>query len=93
MSLVRRQQQKSAPHIFDEGHELKQWLRKRGKGNRILFPDDLLQKLKKYFISLDDDGNNAISPSELEDPLILFGLCKNQAEVRKIFDSYDLLIQ
>ncbi len=42
MSLIRRKLHKSTPHIFDEGHELKQWLRKHGKSNRIIFPDDLL---------------------------------------------------
>jgi Ca2+-binding EF-hand superfamily protein len=45
----------------------------------------MIDKLKHYFISLDEDGSNSVSPNELEDPLILFGLCKDKEEVSEFF--------
>lgn len=45
----------------------------------------MIDKLKKYFVSLDEDSNQMISAAELEDPLILFGLCKNKIEVAELF--------
>jgi len=66
---------------------MKQWLRKHGKSNRIAFSNEMVDKLAKYFYSLDEDGSNTISANELEDPLILFGLCKNREEVDNLFKS------
>ena len=60
---------------------------------RLTFSEQMKEKLKNYFISLDEDGNCAISPEELEDPLILFGLCKNKEQVRELFNSKAHLIK
>ena len=38
----------------------------------------MLKKLRKYFVDLDEDGSNSISSNELEDPLILFGMCDSK---------------
>ena len=47
----------------------------------------MLKKLRKYFVDLDEDNSNSVSPSELEDPLILFGMCQNKEEVSALFKS------
>jgi hypothetical protein len=41
----------------------------------------MIRKLKEYFTSLDQDNSATISSAELEDPLLLFGLCKNRQDV------------
>jgi Ca2+-binding EF-hand superfamily protein len=92
MSLNRHSHKSACNLVLDESFEQRQWLKKRGKNNRLLFSDKMISKLQSYFKSLDDDGNNMISCSELEDPLILFGLCKNRKEVDDIFSCKLLAI-
>jgi hypothetical protein len=81
MRLSRTKNHKSTPQILEQTYDQRQWLRKRGKTNRITFNEQMIDKLKHYFSSLDEDGSNSISPNELEDPLILFGICQNREEV------------
>lgn len=45
----------------------------------------MIERLKQYFMSLDQDGSQTISSTELEDPLILFGLCNNRKDVDDLF--------
>ena len=50
----------------------------------------MLEKLQKYFVALDEDGSNSVSVDELEDPLILFGMCQNKQEVEDFFKSKNI---
>jgi hypothetical protein len=53
----------------------------------------MIRKLKDYFISLDQDNSATISSNELEDPLLLFGLCKNKQDVEEVFKCKYTLIK
>jgi Ca2+-binding EF-hand superfamily protein len=52
----------------------------------------MLEKLQKYFVALDEDGSNSVSADELEDPLILFGMCQNKQEVEDFFKSKNITL-
>lgn len=52
----------------------------------------MIERLKQYFLSLDQDGSQTISSTELEDPLILFGLCNNRKDVDDLFGcTYEVI--
>lgn len=53
----------------------------------------MIDRLKQYFLSLDQDGSQTISSTELEDPLILFGLCNNRKDVDDLFGCTHVAIQ
>jgi Ca2+-binding EF-hand superfamily protein len=85
MSLQRKNNRSSSNLVISEPYDQRRWLQRRGKESRLLFSDKMKDRLKKYFLSLDEDGSETISSNELEDPLILFGLCQNRKEVNSLF--------
>jgi len=60
--------------IHQPESNMRQWLRKHGKGHMIIFDDEHLDQLRMYFDSLDEDLSGSIGVDELEDPLIALGL-------------------
>ncbi|CAG9327407.1 unnamed protein product [Blepharisma stoltei] len=65
------------------------WLRKRGKRQYIDFEDSIRNELRKYFLSMDQDGRGSIGIDELMEPLIALGLAENRQQVKELFDAVD----
>jgi Ca2+-binding EF-hand superfamily protein len=84
MSLHRKTQS-SSNLVIEEPFVQRQWLKRRGKDDRLQFSDEMIRRLKDYFSSLDQDSSASISSNELEDPLLLFGLCQNRQDVEDVF--------
>lgn len=70
--------------LFQSGYQFRAWLRSHGKEEYITFSDESLLKLRKYFNSLDEQGNGSLGVAELEDAFIAFGLSNNREEVQKL---------
>lgn len=51
--------------IFQSAFGERKWLTKHGKEKFIMFNDDSLLELRKYFNSLDETGNGQIGVAEL----------------------------
>lgn len=92
MSLHRKTQSYSNL-VVEEPFEQRKWLKRRGKADRLQFSDHMISKLKDYFSSLDQDSSASISSNELEDPLLLFGLCQNKQDVEDVFKCILVLKQ
>lgn len=92
MSLHRKAQS-SSNLVIEESFVQRQWLKRRGKDDRLQFSDKMIRRLKDYFCSLDTDNSASISSSELEDPLLLFGLCQNKHDVEDVFKCISIPIQ
>ena len=65
------------------------WLKRRGKKHYIDFDDTMRNELRKYFVSMDQDGSKNIGVDELLEPLIALGLADNRAQVQSLFDLVD----
>lgn len=63
---------------------MRRWLKKHKKESNLIFSDSMLRHLHNYFESLDENGDGSIEPEELEDPLMLFGLCQRREEVDQV---------
>jgi centrin-2 len=53
------------------------WLRRHGKSEYIDFTEEERNVLRRYFMSLDDDGSGSIGVDELVEPLIALGLAES----------------
>ena len=57
------------------------WLKRRTGDKYIVFSDKDRNHLRKYFLSLDNDGSGSIGVEELVDPLIALGLADSMEQV------------
>lgn len=78
---------KSSDLIYNPESDMRGWLRSRGV--ELDFEDEQIEKLRKCFNSLDDDGSGEIGVDELEDPLIALGLVENRNQLQQIVDLVD----
>lgn len=88
MPLLNTKDEISEPpsEIFHSGFGDRSWLKKHGKKNLIVFNDEALLELRKYFNSLDEKGTGSIGVDELEDPFIALGLSQTREEVQELID-------
>lgn len=67
--------------IFNSEHNERKWFHKHGKDNFLCLSDKVMERLRHYFNALDSHKRMSISSEDLEEPLIVFGLCENRDEV------------
>jgi Ca2+-binding EF-hand superfamily protein len=65
----------------------RKWFSKHNKSNKLGLSDSLMAKLRQYFNALDLHGYDHISSEDLEDPLIVFGMCEDKKEVENLVKS------
>ena len=65
------------------------WILHRGMSNMLDFNENQIKELKKYFDSLDIDGNGSITVNELKVPMIGLGLVTTVKEVQDLIDLVD----
>ena len=72
-----------------QGLELRKWLKNRKLEKYVDFSDDYRDGIKKYFNSMDTEGDGKISQDLLEDPLITLGITNDFDEVEQIQNAID----
>ncbi|CAG9318153.1 unnamed protein product [Blepharisma stoltei] len=65
------------------------WLKKHGKKNYIDFDEKMRNELRKYFLSMDEDGSGSIGVEELMEPMLALGLAENKEQVQTLFNQVD----
>ena len=69
--------------------EIRNWLKNRKLEKYVDFSDDYRDGIKKYFNSMDTEGQGQICLDKLEDPLITLGITNDFDEVEQIQKTID----
>ena len=76
-------------YLYQPDSESRNWMLKRGKDKQAYLKNDQMKRIREYFMELDIDKSGMISPQEIEETLISFGLCKTKEEVESIMGELD----
>lgn len=61
--------------IYSSDFQERKWFHAHGKSKHLTLSDTMMAQLRIYFNALDSHKCQYIDGQDLEDPLIVFGLC------------------